>query len=916
MSLDEFDENHQLLDINDAMRQQYLDYAMSVIVSRALPDARDGLKPVHRRILWAMKEGGYDSTKPYKKSARAVGDVMGKYHPHGDSAIYDAMVRMAQRFSMRMLLIDGQGNFGSMDGDPAAAMRYTEARLSKNAEDLLEDIDRDTVDFVPNYDGSMQQPSVVPAALPNLLINGAEGIAVGMATKMAPHSPYETLGAAIAYAKNRDISLDELMEILPGPDFPTGGIICGTHGIREAYMTGRGQIILRGKAEIETRKLKGKGERECIVVTEVPYQVNKAKLEEKIAELAEPSKDSKGNTLPPVIPGIADVRDESDRDGVSLVVEVARDGDANAVLAALYKETNLQINFNVNALALNKGRPEIMGLKDLLRCFIDHREEVIARRSEFLLTKAREKLHIVLGLLMAVDNADLVIDLIRKSPSPSVAKERLMTERFSYSAALQGMVDRDLVISIDADGKIALTEEQAKAILDLRLHRLTGLERDKITGEGSELCGEIDKHLGILNNHDLLVAEMIGELEEAREKRVKDTRRTQITNEYREYGDLDLVPLEDIVVTMTADTYCKRTPLAAFRAQGRGGQGKIGAAMKEGDEITMSLQVTTHDKLLVISENGVAYTLPVAKIPAAAPNSRGKPIINLIEALPKGVGIAAIEPLRAVAGAESEAVEVPEGEEMDEAESAAPESKDAIVFVFGNGDVRRSPPSAFAKIKANGKRAFPSEDADGKRIRLVSVQTGTTTDDIVLFTKDGIQARFPIGDLREVKSTGSTGVRGIRLKYRDEVVGSAVVPSVEMTTDERDAYLAVRNGNEPKTVLEPERLAYLAGKDVTLLTVTENGIGKRSSSHEYRATGRGVQGSAAAKIDNETGPLVAVLPVAEEDQIIMTSKNGQTIRLRVEDVNLQSRVTRGTRLMKVESGDSVVSVQRILGEQD
>ncbi len=807
--------------IEEEMRRSYLDYAMSVIVARALPDVRDGLKPVHRRILYAMKEGGYDWNRAFRKCARIVGDVMGNYHPHGDSAIYDALVRLVQDFSMRVPLIEGQGNFGSMDGDPAAAMRYTEARLARVSETLLSDIDKETVDFQPNYDESQREPTVLPAEFPNLLVNGAGGIAVGMATNIAPHNLGEVIDACCALIDDPETSIDQLLEIIPGPDFPTGAIVIGRTGIREAAHFGRGSIIMRARSHIEEIRK----DREAIIVTEVPYQVNKARMQERIAELVNDK----------VIEGISDLRDESDRDGVRVVIELKRDASPDVVLAQLWRHSQLQTSFGVNSLALNRGRPEMLNLKQILECFIEFRREVITRRSIHLLGKARDRAHVLVGLAIAVANIDKMIAIIRSSPDPVVAKDRLIAESWQATdvAPLIALIDEP-GRAIEADGTYRLSDAQAKAILELRLQRLTGLERDKIAEELGELGKEIVAHLEILGSRDKLMAMLRGELVTVREA-YATPRRTQIEDSELDTDIEDLIQREDMVVSVTHHGYVKRTPLSTYRAQNRGGKGRMGMATREEDYVETLFVANTHTPVLFFTTGGRAFQLKVWRLPEGAPQNRGKPVINLLPSLADGERIATILPLVGT---------------TDEIEHQS------VMFATSKGEVRRNALSDFINIKANGKIAMKLEDDDGNSLgALVGVQICRDDQDILLATRDGKCIRFSVGDVRVFSSRTSTGVRGIRLAPNpqgedDEVISISVLNSVEATTEERDDYLRVAaarrrqsgeavpgeggedaNGggsvDEAQARLGEARVAALAAAEEFVLTATERRLGHR-----------------------------------------------------------------------------------------
>lgn len=880
--------------IEEEMRRSYLDYAMSVIVSRALPDVRDGLKPVHRRILYAMKEGGYDSTKPYKKSARIVGDVMGKYHPHGDSAIYDAMVRMAQDFSMRLPLVDGQGNFGSMDGDPAAAMRYTEARLAKVAEMLLEDIDKDTVAFQPNYDEITVEPVVLPARFPNLLVNGAGGIAVGMATNIPPHNLGEVCDACVALIDNPDITIEELLQIVPGPDFPTGGIILGHTGCRSAAHTGRGSIIMRARTSIEeVRK-----DRHAIIVTEIPYQQNKKRLIENIAE----------NVQNKTLEGISDLRDESDRDGVRMVIELKRDAVADVVLNQLFKHTPLQTSFGVNALALNKGRPEQMNLRMIISAFVDFREEVITRRTIFELGQARDRAHLLLGLAVAVANIDEVIALIRKAADPAIAKQQLLERSWPAAdiAPLIALVDAD---GLREDNTYRMSELQAKAILDLRLHRLTGLERDKI---GNDLHGVVDQikdYLDILANRSRVLTIMKDEIVAVRE-RFANPRRTTIESQEFEEDIEDLIQREDMVVTVSLSGYIKRVPLSAYRAQRRGGKGKTGMSTKDEDFVSDIFVASTHTPMLFFSSLGKVYKLKVYKLPLGTPQARGKALVNLLP-LEQGETI-------------TTTLHLPEDEnlwtELD------------VFFATAAGNVRRNKLSDFVNVRSSGIIAMKLDEGD----RLIAVRSCTGHDDVLLASRQGRAIRFAVEDVRVFAGRSSSGVRGIRLADGDEVMSMSILLHVDATSDERAAYIkqsralraaagddanSVDNGTEDEETttdiaLSAERFAQLASQEEFLMAVSDRGFGKRSSAYEYRNTNRGGQGIVNMKLTEKTGEIVAAFPVTETQEVMMVTDGGQIIRMPIHDVRITGRSSSGVILFRVGEGEKVVSVAALEAEED
>ncbi|MBI2236412.1 MAG: DNA gyrase subunit A [Magnetospirillum sp.] len=844
--------------IEDEMKRSYLDYAMSVIVSRALPDVRDGLKPVHRRILYAMKENGYDYNKPFRKSARIVGDVMGKYHPHGDSAIYDAMVRMAQDFSMRLQLIDGQGNFGSMDGDPPAA---TEARLARAAHFLIEDIDKETVDFQANYDDSTHEPTVLPARYPNLLVNGAGGIAVGMATNIPPHNLGEVIDACCAYIDDPEVTPERLMELVPGPDFPTGGTILGRAGIRAAHLTGRGSVVMRGRCHVEEIRK----DREAIIVTEVPYQVNKARMLEQIAELVRDKK----------IEGVSDLRDESDRDGVRVVIEIKRDAIADVVLAQLYKFTPLQTSFGVNSLALNGGRPEMMPLKAIIAAFIAFREEVITKRTIYELGKARERAHVLVGLAIAVANIDEVIQLIRAAPDPGTAREQLMARAWPAADV------EPLIRLIDepgrgiAEGRYQLSEVQAKAILDLRLHRLTGLERGKIGDELKEIGVQIAEFLEILSSRPRLLDVLRGELNDMKVQFATPRRTTIEENEFE--ADIeDLIAREDMVVTVTNTGYIKRVPLSAYRAQKRGGKGRSGMNIKEEDFLSQVFVVNTHTPVLFFSSAGIAYKLKVYRLPLGTPQARGKAMVNLLP-LGEGETISTIMPL-------------PEDESR--------WGELHVMFATSTGDVRRNLLSDFTEVRANGKIAMKLSEGE----RLIAVQTCSEGDDVLMATRMGKAIRFAVPEVRVFKGRDSTGVRGVRLDG-DEVISMSILKHVNYDSETREAY--------QKGELAAEDTDRMAAEEQFILTVTENGFGKRTSAYEYRITGRGGQGIANIDMTKKTGPVVASFTVNHEDDIMLVSDGGKLIRMPVDDIRIAGRRTQGVTLLRTAEGERVVSAARL-----
>nr|WP_046863405.1 DNA gyrase subunit A [Microvirga massiliensis] len=876
--------------ITEEMKRSYLDYAMSVIVSRALPDARDGLKPVHRRILYSMHENNYTPDRKYVKSARIVGDVMGQYHPHGDSAIYDALVRMAQDFSLRLMLVDGQGNFGSIDGDPPAAMRYTESRLAKPAMPLLEDIDKDTVDFTPNYDESKHEPAVLPARYPNLLVNGAGGIAVGMATNMPPHNLGEVIDGCIALIDNPEITTEELIEFIPGPDFPTGGLILGRAGVRQAYATGRGSIIMRAKSTVEeVRK-----EREAIVFTEIPYQVNKASLVERIAELVREKK----------IEGISDLRDESDRDGMRIVVELKRDAMAEVVLNQLYRFTALQQSFGANMVALNGGRPEQMNLKDLLHAFVDFREEVVSRRTKYLLAKARERAHVLCGLAIAVANIDEVIRLIRTAPDPNAAREALMARNWPAHdiAPLIALVD-DPRHRVAEDSTYRLSEAQARAILDLRLQRLTALGRDEIGDELKKLASEISDYLDILRSRERIFGIIKQELAEVREA-FATPRRTQIVDWDSEVDDEDLIQREDMVITVSHAGYIKRVPLSTYRAQRRGGKGRSGMSTRDEDFVTRLFVASTHAPVLFFSSKGKVYKEKVWRLPVAAPSARGKALVNMLP-LETDERITTIMPL-------------PEDE-------SSWDSLD-VMFTTSRGTVRRNKLSDFAQVNRAGKIAMRLDEGD----TIVGVQICSEGDDVLLTTARGQSIRFPVPDVRVFKGRDSMGVRGIALAEGDSIISMAILRHVEATSEERIGYLKMRravmgehNGDAsegeeevPAAALSQERYAQMSAEEQFILTLSENGYGKRTSSYEYRITGRGGKGITAMAVNSRNGNLVASFPVEHSDQIMLVTNGGQLIRVPVDGIRIAGRSTQGVIVFGTRDGQRVVSVEHIEGEDE
>ena len=865
------------IDIVDEMKSSYLDYAMSVIVSRALPDVRDGLKPVHRRILFGAHEQGFVAGKPYRKSARIVGDVMGKYHPHGDSSIYDALARMTQDWSMRVPLIDGQGNFGSMDPDSPAAMRYTEARLAKVANALLDDLDKDTVDFTPNYDGSEREPQVLPARFPNLLVNGAGGIAVGMATNVPPHNLGEVLRACIATLDNPVMSLEELMEIVPGPDFPTGALILGQSGARSAYATGRGSIIMRSRHEIE----EGRGDRRSIVLTEIPFQVGKAGLVEKIAEAA---KDKR-------IEGVSDIRDESNREGVRIVIDLKRDATPDVVLNQLWRHTPAQSSFPANMLAIRGGRPELLNLKDIIDAFIRFREEVITRRTKFELNKARERAHILLGLVLAVTNLDEVVRIIRGSSSPAEAREKLLAREWPIAEIAPYIRLVEAIESEISGDTYRMSETQVRAILDLRLHRLTALGRDEIGNELAQLAASIAEYLAILADRAKLYAVMREELE-AIEKEFSTPRRSTIAPAADGIEDEDLIEREDMVVTVTMQGYIKRTPLDSFRAQGRGGKGRAGMATKDEDAVTELFVTSTHTPVLFFSTLGKVYRMKVWRLPEGSPATRGRPMVNLLP-LAEGEVIQTVLPL-------------PE----DENEWANLH----VMFATAKGNVRRNSMDAFANIPSNGKIAikFEGEDADD---RLVGVALLTEGDDVLLASRQGKAIRFQGEDVRVFQSRSSTGVRGMSLKDGDEVISLSILHRGGMRDqDEREDYLRYapwKAEKEGEPQMSAERFAELAGREQFILTVCANGYGKLSSAYEYRRTGRGGQG--ITNIDNiaRNGAVVASFPAKKDDHLMLVTDQAKLIRMSLDSMRVIGRGSAGVRLFNVADEEHVVSAAKI-----
>ena len=887
--------------IEDELKKSYLDYAMSVIVSRALPDVRDGLKPVHRRILFSMGENNHTPDRSYVKSARIVGDVMGKYHPHGDVAIYDTLVRLAQPFSMSLLLIDGQGNFGSVDNDPPAAMRYTESRMTRAAMAILADLDKDTVDFKDNYDGTEQEPIVLPSRIPNLLVNGAGGIAVGMATNIPPHNLGEIVDACLAYVDNPDIGLDDLLDLVPGPDFPTGGQIVGRTGPRTALMTGRGSVIMRGEATVEELRK----DRDAIIITSIPYQVNKAALVERIAELVREKR----------VEGVADLRDESDRQGLRIVIEMKRDASADVLLNQLYRFTPLQSSFGVNMLALNRGRPQQMGLHEMIRAFVDFREEVVVRRIKFELNKARDRGHVLVGLAIAVANIDEFIHIIRSSKDPTEARERLVAKAWptgDMMPLVELIADPRTVIE---DGvNIRLTDEQARAILALTLSRLTGLGREEIFGEAGELAGTIQHHLDILSSRDKVMAIVREELVEVREQ-FAVPRRTEIIEGDADVEDEDLIAREDMVITVTHGGYVKRTPLAIYRTQHRGGKGRSGMATKDEDAVTRVFSANTHTPMLFFSSGGKAFQLKVWRLPVGTATGRGKAWVNLLP-IETGESITSILPL-------------PEDE--------ATWDQYDVMFATRSGNVRRNKLSDFIGIKRNGKIAMKLDEGDS----IIGVGVcNAQANDILLTTAAGRCIRFATEEVRVFAGRDSTGVRGIRLAEGDSVISMAILRSVAATADERAAYVkhanamrrAVGEGDDIEdaaapdddeeaagdAALSPERIAELGAAEEVILTVSTEGYGKRTSAYEFRRTGRGGQGLLAQDLTKRGGRLTASFPVEDTDQILLVTDQGQLIRTPVQQVRMVGRNTSGVIIFRTSADEHVVSVERLAdtGEDD
>lgn len=881
------------VNIEHEMRTSYLDYAMSVIVSRAIPDLRDGLKPVHRRIIYSMYEKGITHEKAYRKSAKSVGDVMGSYHPHGDSAIYDALVRMAQDFSMSLPLIDGQGNFGSMDGDSAAAMRYTESRLDKVASFMTGDLDKETVDFIDNYDGKEREPTVLPARFPNMLVNGAGGIAVGMATNIPPHNLGEVIDACQALIENPDLTSEELIEYIPGPDFPTGGIMLGRSGARKAYLEGRGSVIMRAKTRVEEIRK----DRFAIVIDEICYQVNKSTMIEKIAEQVREKK----------IDGIAHVQDESDRNGVRVVIELKRDATAEVVMNQLYRFTPMQTYFGCNMLALNGGRPEQLTLRKFLTSFIDFREDVVARRTAYLLRKARERSHILCGLAVAVTNIDEVVATIRSSADAAEAREKLMTRRWPAEQILQyiALID-DPTHTANDDGTYNLSEAQARAILELRLQRLTQIGVKEVTDELEELAKKIKEYLEILGSRERIMGIISDELAEVKDQ-FAVPRRTEIVDWSGDMDDEDLIAREDMVVTVTSGGYIKRTPLVDFRSQRRGGKGVSGMQTKEEDVVTTLFVANTHTQLLFFTTDGMVYKLKTWRLPQGGRTSKGKAIVNILP-IPTGVSIAAIMPVDR------------DEKEWDDLQ---------VVFATSAGTVRRNKLSDFTNVMRNGKIAMKFED-DHADTTLINARIASNDDDVMLVTNSGRAIRFPATDVRVFNSRASVGVRGIKLNGDDKVVSMSIIRHFDASSEERTAYLKMRRamagladdaeGDEDEAPADPnfsqERYAEMSAAENLLLTITEKGAGKLSSSHDYPVRGRGGLGVTAMDKAMRGGDIVASFPVEMDDQIMLATSKGQSIRVPVEGISFRSRSAGGVKVFDTGGGEVVVSVAWIADQGD
>ncbi|MBL6770533.1 MAG: DNA gyrase subunit A [Rhizobiales bacterium] len=872
--------------IENEMSTSYLDYAMSVIVSRAIPDVRDGLKPVHRRILYSMSQMGLDYNKPYRKSARVVGDVIGKYHPHGDSAVYESLVRMAQPFSMMAPLIEGQGNYGSIDGDRPAAMRYTECRLEKITTLMLGDIDKNCIDYQENYDGSESEPSVLPSRFPNLLINGAGGIAVGMATNIPPHNLSEVIDGCVTILRNPNTSEDELNEIIPGPDFPTGGLIIGRNGIKSAQLTGRGSVILRGKATVEENNNKN-----SIIITEIPYQVNKSNLVEKIAELVRDKK----------IEGISDIRDVSDRHGIRVIVELKKDAEAEVILNQLYKFTPLQSSFGCNMVTLNAGKPELLSLRQIIDAFLEFRVEIVIKRTTFLLNKSRDRAHVLVGLAIAIANIDEIIKVIRSSPDPATARDYMLKKKWipKNVESLIELID-DPRHKISEDGTYMLSLEQVQAILDLRLQRLTAIGRDEIEKELNGIGEDIKKYLEILTNRDVLDNLIEEELIEAKTL-FGVPRKTEITDIELDVDDEDLIPKQDVVVTVSHKGYIKRVPLATYRSQRRGGKGRSGMSTRDEDFVTQIFVENTHTPILFFSSTGIVYKMKVWKLPQGTPQSKGKAMINLLP-LSDGEVITTIMPL-------------PENETEWENLN--------IIFTTMNGNVRKNKLSDFVDVRANGKIAMKLQDND----EIKTVETCTDDDDMLITTSKGQCIRFKVTDIRLFVGRSSTGVRGIRLGKDDKVISSTIIKSMDVSTEERAAYIkmsrAVRGETEHDNiqdeisddvipaVISYEKYAEMGVSEQFILSISTNGFGKRTSAFEYRVTGRGGKGIIAMVVNERNGNLADSFPVDTSNQIILVTNKGKLIRCPVDDIRIASRSTQGVKIFDIDEDEQVVSVERL-----
>ena len=873
--------------IENEMSSSYLDYAMSVIVSRAIPDVRDGLKPVHRRILYSMSQMGLDFNKPYRKSARVVGDVIGKYHPHGDSAVYESLVRMAQSFSMMAPLIEGQGNFGSVDGDRPAAMRYTECRLEKITTLMLDDIDKDCIEYQENYDGSENEPTVLPSKFPNLLINGAGGIAVGMATNIPPHNLSEVIDGCVAILNNPSTTEEELNEIIPGPDFPTGGLIIGRNGIRSAQQTGRGSVILRGRAEIEE-----KNNRSSIIISEIPYQVNKSSLIEKIAEVVRDKR----------VEGISDIRDISDRYGIRVVIELKKDAEADVILNQLYKYTPLQSSFGCNMVCLNSGKPELLSIRQIIDAFLEFRVDIVVKRSTYLLNKSRDRAHVLVGLAIAIANIDEIIKVIRSSPDPATARDYMLKKKWipKNVESLIKLID-DPRHKIAKDGTYMLSTEQVQAILDLRLQRLTAIGRDEIEKELNSIGEQIKEYLEILTNRKVLDNLIERELIEAKES-FGVPRRTEITDLELDVDDEDLIPKQDVVVTVSHKGYIKRVPLSTYRSQRRGGKGRAGMSTRDEDFVTQIFVENTHTPILFFSSTGIVYKMKVWKLPQGTPQSKGKAMINLLP-LSEGENITTIMPL-------------PENER--EWENLY------IMFTTEKGNVRKNKLSDFVDVRANGKIAMKLQDKD----EIKTVETCTDDDDLLITTLKGQCIRFRASDVRLFVGRSSTGVRGIRLAQDDRVISSAIIKSMSATTEERAAYLkmsrAVRGDidsendeneenveNITPAILSDEKYAEMGASEQFVLSISNNGYGKRTSTFEYRVTGRGGKGIIAMVVNDRNGNIADSFPVDSTNQIILVTNNGKLIRCPVDDIRIASRSTQGVKIFDVDDQEQVVSVERL-----